>query len=141
MVFFLTTCWNHAVVTWRSLCNRNGMMRIRLALAVPFVVAGCTTTTTATSAPPTGNLARLVDTAAREAGVPQDLLLAISIEEGGITLPAFRVVRDDDNVPVAGLLELRHGRLDTLALGAQLSAAQLFGGRNALFCSMTIQPL
>ncbi|MDB4953355.1 MAG: N-acetylmuramoyl-L-alanine amidase [Myxococcales bacterium] len=85
-----------------------------IALAVAFV--GCTTA----PAPEAGPVARIVDAAAKEASVPPELLLAIAIEEQGIALPAFRIVREDDNVPVAGLLELRHGRLDTLALGAQL---------------------
>jgi N-acetyl-anhydromuramyl-L-alanine amidase AmpD len=92
------------------------MMRIMLALAL----AGCTAAATGSESSQSGPIARLVQSAATEASVPPDLLLAIAIEEGGIKLPAFRVVREDDNVPVAGLLELRHGRLDTLALGAQL---------------------
>jgi N-acetyl-anhydromuramyl-L-alanine amidase AmpD len=69
---------------------------------------------------PEGPVARSLDSAAAEAGVPVELLTAIAIEEGGVKLPALRVIDPEDNVPVAGALELRHGKLDTLALGAQL---------------------
>jgi N-acetyl-anhydromuramyl-L-alanine amidase AmpD len=69
---------------------------------------------------PQGPVARSLDAAAAEAGVPAELLTAIAVEEGGVKLPALRIVDPDDNVPVAGALELRHGKLDTLALGAQL---------------------
>jgi N-acetyl-anhydromuramyl-L-alanine amidase AmpD len=55
--------------------------------------------------------------------VPRDLFLAIAAVEGGLTLPAQRVVRADDDVPVAGLLELRHGAFDSLARGAALTGA------------------
>jgi MYXO-CTERM domain-containing protein len=67
-----------------------------------------------------GPVARTLSAAADEAGVPRDLLAAIAIEEGGVRLPALRTIQSDDHVPVAGALELRHGRLDTLALGARL---------------------
>ena len=67
-----------------------------------------------------GPVARTLGAAADEAGVPRDLLAAIAIEEGGVRLPALRTIKSDDHVPVAGALELRHGRLDTLALGARL---------------------
>ena len=67
-----------------------------------------------------GPVGRSVDAAASEAGVPADLLMAIAVEEGGVHLAALRQVEADDPVPVAGALELRHGRLDTLAMGARL---------------------
>ena len=67
-----------------------------------------------------GPVARSLESAAAEAGVPADLVMAVAIEEGGVKLAALRQIDSDDNVPVAGALELRHGRLDTLALGAQL---------------------
>ncbi len=69
---------------------------------------------------PTSPSQQSLSAAADEAGVPIDLVVAIAVEEGGVKLPALRVVRHDDPVPVAGALELRHGRLDTLALGAKL---------------------
>lgn len=101
-------------------------MRTVASLLLAVAVAGCTDTTTSpapTSASSRGPVDSLLDTAAAEAGVPRDLLLAIAVEESGLELPAYRMVdpADDDHVPVAGLLELRHGRLDTLALGAKLA--------------------
>jgi N-acetyl-anhydromuramyl-L-alanine amidase AmpD len=68
-------------------------------------------------------VAQSLERAATAAGVPVELMTAIAVEEGGVQLPALRQVRADDNVPVAGMLELRHGRLDTLALGARLAGA------------------
>src|SRR3569623_3740031 len=70
-----------------------------------------------------GPVARSIASAADEAGVPADLMTALAVEEGGVKLPALRMIDPEDNVPVAGALELRHGRLDTLALGAQLEGA------------------
>src|SRR5512135_2529128 len=67
-----------------------------------------------------GPVARSITSAATEADVPADLVMAIAIEEGGVKLAALRTIDPDDNVPVAGALELRHGKLDTLALDAQL---------------------
>lgn len=67
-----------------------------------------------------GPLARHVTALAHKAGVPPDLVLAIAAVEDGLTLPRFRAPSPDDNVPIGGILELRHGRLDTLALGAKL---------------------
>jgi hypothetical protein len=52
--------------------------------------------------------------------VPTDLLLAIAITEGGLEMPAQREVDPDATIPVAGPLQLRHGKLDTLARGAAL---------------------
>lgn len=46
-------------------------------------------------------------------------MTAIAIEEGGIRWPAMRAV-PANALHAAGVLELRHGKLDTLALGAQL---------------------
>jgi N-acetyl-anhydromuramyl-L-alanine amidase AmpD len=82
-------------------------------------LCGCT----AASTPAGGPVARSLETASAEAGVPVDLVTAIAVEEQGLQLPALRIVDPDDNVPVAGMLELRHGRLDTLALGARLVAS------------------
>lgn len=87
-----------------------------MRLAGLLVIGAC-----ATPAPDgTGPVQQLVVAASAEAGVPADLVLAIAVEEGGLTLPAMRMVDPEDNVPVAGLLELRRGKLDTLALGAEL---------------------
>jgi N-acetyl-anhydromuramyl-L-alanine amidase AmpD len=78
-----------------------------------FMVCACAGTTQ-------GPVARSIESAAAEAGVPADLVMAIAVEEGGIKLAPIRSINPDDNVPVAGAMELRHGKLDTLALGAQL---------------------
>lgn len=69
---------------------------------------------------PEGPVARSIESAAAQADVPADLVMAIAVEEGGVKLAPLRVIDADDNVPIAGVMELRHGRLDTLALGAQL---------------------
>ena len=90
------------------------------AFALAVLACSCSTPDRPALDGSTGSVARSLGTAADEAGVPRDLLAAIAIEEGGVKLAALRVVRDDDHVPVAGALELRHGRLDTLALGASL---------------------
>nr|HEX4317817.1 N-acetylmuramoyl-L-alanine amidase [Kofleriaceae bacterium] len=72
---------------------------------------------------PADPVARELAAAADDAGVPRELIAAIAAEEGGNKLPAVRVVDANDNVHVAGRLELRRGRLDTLALGARLVGA------------------
>jgi N-acetylmuramoyl-L-alanine amidase len=52
--------------------------------------------------------------------VPRDLMVAIAQVEGGLAMPATRDVDPDAQVPVAGPLELRRGKTDTLAWGATL---------------------
>ncbi len=94
-----------------------GHLMFRLAALTSLVACASQPTPS-----PTGPVASTIAAAATEANVPADLLLAIAAEEGGLKLPALRIPRDDDQVPVAGALELRHGRLDTLALGAKLLA-------------------
>lgn len=82
-------------------------------VALLLVLAGC--------APPAGPVALSVEQAAQSAGVPRDLMLAIGAIEGGLHLPRLRALRPDDEVPVAGVLELRHGAFDSLARGAALA--------------------
>jgi N-acetyl-anhydromuramyl-L-alanine amidase AmpD len=86
-----------------------------LRIAVVLSLLGCTTSETAP-------VARSIEDAAAEAGVPADLMMAVAVEERGIRWPAIRDV-PADAVHAAGVLELRHGKLDTLALGAQLVGA------------------
>lgn len=69
---------------------------------------------------PEGPIARQVSALGAALGVPRDLVIAVAVVEGGLKLPARRVVRSDDIVPVAGILELRHGRFNSLAAGAAL---------------------
>ena len=87
-------------------------------LVLATLAAGCATQ------PPIsaerGPVASELASAADEAGVPVDLVAAVAVEERGVAMAAWRQASPDDNVPVAGRLELRHGRLDTLALGAEL---------------------
>lgn len=90
-------------------------MRLSMLALVVLPLGACATSTT-----PDTSIRHVVEAAAAEAGVPADLMMAIAIEEGGVRLPRWRMVSPDDNVPVGGALELRHGRLDTLALGARL---------------------
>jgi len=107
------TRWNTNDRLWLAGCNLGPAMRVALLA----LVAGCA------SAPPPGPVARGLDDAAAEANVPADLVTAIAVEEQGLALPALRMIDPDDNVPIAGRLELRHGKLDTLALGASLVGA------------------
>jgi len=86
-----------------------------LRLAPAIALCAC-----ATASSPQGPVASSIAIAADEADVPADLVMAIAIEEGGVRLPAIRIIDDADHVPVGGALELRHGRLDTLSLGASL---------------------
>ena len=70
----------------------------------------------------TGPLGRAFDASAARAGVPRDLLVAIARVEDGLSIPAERLDLDVDNdVPAAGPLQLRRGKLDTLARGAALA--------------------
>jgi N-acetyl-anhydromuramyl-L-alanine amidase AmpD len=52
--------------------------------------------------------------------VPRDLMFAIAHVEGGLRLPAVREVHEGDEVPIAGVLELRRARFNSLARGAEL---------------------
>ncbi len=63
---------------------------------------------------------QLVRAAAESYQAPADLMLAVASVEGGLDLASQRTAEPDEEVPVAGALELRHGLLNTLALGAQL---------------------
>ncbi len=93
------------------------MRELRIAV-VGIAMGACASSAEPTS--PTSTVQSSLEAMAAEVGVPPDLVMAIAIEEGGVKWPAWRSVDDDDHVPAAGMLELRHGRLDTLALGARL---------------------
>jgi len=69
-----------------------------------------------------GAVASALSSSAAHARVPRDLLLAIAKVEDGLMIPAQRLHLDIDNeVPAAGPLQLRHGKLDTLRRGAELT--------------------
>jgi N-acetyl-anhydromuramyl-L-alanine amidase AmpD len=67
-----------------------------------------------------GPVGRLVVASADRSRVPADLMAAVAHVEGGFALALVREVHDDEAVPVAGVLELRRGRFDSLARGAAL---------------------
>src|SRR4029078_8275324 len=52
--------------------------------------------------------------------VPRALMAAIAQVEGALKLSPVREFHPDDAVPIAGVLELRHGRFNSLARGAAL---------------------
>ena len=68
-----------------------------------------------------GPVAQALASAAAASHVSRDLLVAIAAEEGGLRLAPRRELDVTDHVQVAGYLELRHGKLDTLARAAQLA--------------------
>jgi N-acetyl-anhydromuramyl-L-alanine amidase AmpD len=69
-------------------------------------------------------MARAFEASAARAGVDRDLLVAIAAVEDGLSIPAERLDLDEDNdVPAAGPMQLRRGKLDTLARGASLVGA------------------
>jgi MYXO-CTERM domain-containing protein len=65
----------------------------------------------------------MITAAANGSHVPRDLMVAVAHVEGGLGLAAVREVESDEAVPVAGVLELRHGRYNSLARGAALMGA------------------
>jgi N-acetyl-anhydromuramyl-L-alanine amidase AmpD len=68
-----------------------------------------------------GPLSLAFATSASRSLAPRDLLVAIAKVEDGLEVPAERPDLDVDNdVPAAGPLQLRHGKLDTLRRGAEL---------------------
>lgn len=71
--------------------------------------------------PAQGPLAEHARKAALQHDVPPDLVLAIAVVERGLMLPAHRRLRGDDEIPIAGILELRRAHFDSLARGAELS--------------------
>src|SRR5262245_30382497 len=90
-----------------------------------FAASACLALACASNASPapgteTGSLDDAFSKASVESGVPRDLLVAIARVEGGLTMPKTRTVDPDSQVPVAGPLELRRGKIDTLAMGAKL---------------------
>ncbi len=93
----------------------------RFAFVLPMTLLACGgSENTVPVAKNESALVRAFDESAARNHVPRDLLLAIAITEGGLDMPAQREVDPDAAIPVAGPLQLRHGKLDTLARGAEL---------------------
>jgi len=91
------------------------MRRIALGL---LLLSGCSTQPTQPL--PAGEVAQSVAVSADRNGVPRELMLAIGVVEGGLQLQKVRLPDPEDHVPVAGVLELRHGAFNSLARGAEL---------------------
>ena len=100
------------------------MRRVAILTVLGLLTACGPTSTTTTNesnaAHQEQGLARAFTESATRNAVPRDLLVAIAQVEGGLDMPATRDVDVDNAVPVAGPLQLRHGKLDTLARGAAL---------------------
>ena len=86
----------------------------RQLAALCWVASACTGVTASPS------WVETVEASCEQQGVPSQLVWAVASVEGGLVLPAQRVVDPNDHVPVAGILELRHGAFDSLARGAAL---------------------
>jgi MYXO-CTERM domain-containing protein len=85
--------------------------------AILALVTGC-----GQGGPPdlSGPTDAMITAAANGNHVPRDLIVAVAKIEGGLGLAAVRDVEVDEMVPVAGVIELRHGRYNSLARGAAL---------------------
>src|SRR4051794_12363957 len=69
-----------------------------------------------------GALTVAFDASAARTHVPRDLLVAIAAVEGGLEMPRIREgLETNPEMPAAGPLMLRRGKLDTLARGATLA--------------------
>jgi MYXO-CTERM domain-containing protein len=105
-------------------------MRVsRSVVAAAFALAACgvgcssARSDEAAAAGSPGPLGRAFAASATSNGVPRDLLVAIAQTEGSLDMPRVRDVEPGAAVPVAGPLQLRRGKLDTLARGAALTGA------------------
>lgn len=99
---------------------------MRRSLLVLACVAACGTDAghwTEPAPPAEGAVAHALSTASARTGVPRDLLVAIAVVEEGLTIPLDRSATLDEGneIPAAGPLQLRHGKLNTLARAAELA--------------------
>jgi MYXO-CTERM domain-containing protein len=88
-----------------------------VSVAIVALLAGCNGGGAPELSGPTD---AMITAAASGSHVPRDLMVAVAHVEGGLGLAAIRDVEIDEAVPVAGVLELRHGRYNSLARGAAL---------------------
>jgi MYXO-CTERM domain-containing protein len=97
----------------------------RLLIAAPlFLAIGACASSPSSTKESTGALTQALEASSLEAQVPRDLLLAIAKVEDGLTFPRERAPESidiDSDVPAAGPLQLRRGKLDTLKRGAELT--------------------
>jgi N-acetyl-anhydromuramyl-L-alanine amidase AmpD len=89
--------------------------RLAAAASLSLMLAACSPPSSVS-----GPVGRLIVDEARAQDVPADLMAAIAHVEGGLRLAAVREAHEDEVVVVAGVLELRHGRFNSLARGAAL---------------------
>ena len=95
--------------------------RVKLVRLLPIalmVAAGCTGES-ATASP--GAVEAAFTSSAARAAVPRALLLAIAVVEEGLEIEPRSDIDVDNDVPAAGPLQLRRGRLDTLQRAAELA--------------------
>lgn len=95
-------------------------MRIPGLLAMSVLLLACAPSSSE-ALKADGPRGRILQEAAVANGVPAEVLIAIAHVEGGLFLDEHRDFHEDEAVPVAGMLELRHGGFDSLARGAELS--------------------
>ncbi len=88
------------------------------ALALALSVASCAPEKPAPEPPPAA--LGYAQARAEAAGVPPELVFAIAVVEGGLTLPKARVLDAHGHVAAAGILQLRRGAFNSLARGAAL---------------------
>jgi N-acetyl-anhydromuramyl-L-alanine amidase AmpD len=100
------------------------IMRLLRRLAPPALmlafVSACASAPDTRSIEPEGEVAQMIARAAEANEVPVELMIAIAHIEGGLKLAPVRDVDEDELIPIAGALELRRGRFNSLARGAEL---------------------
>src|SRR5687767_9073400 len=102
-----------------SITMRNLRRLTPPALMLAFTSA-CASAPDSRSVEPEGEVAQMIARAAEANEVPVELMIAVAHIEGGLKLAPVRDVDEDELVPIAGVLELRHGRFNSLARGAEL---------------------
>lgn len=91
-----------------------------IASSALLILLACSEPAPSSALPIDGPVARHARTTAALHDVPGDLVLAIAVVERGLMLPAHRTLPDEDDIAIAGILELRRGAFDSLARGAEL---------------------
>ncbi len=91
-----------------------------LLVASLGLVAACSSGKEESTSSEGGALSTAFEASAASRHVPRDLLVAISVVEDGLAIPKTRDVDVANEVPAAGPLQLRRGRLDTLARASQI---------------------